>query len=100
MKIGSLALKGTFAAMLALTALRWMVPVPEPVAQRQRQVDIPGLYEPTPHVAERTFFLPVTEPPAPNAGAGEPADKGGRHGTGDEPSRRSGQFRPNPQQIP
>lgn len=75
MKIGSLAVKGTFAAMLGLTALRWMVPAPEPVAQRQ--VGMPGLDEPAPHAAERTFFLTVTEPPLPEAGAGKPADHRG-----------------------
>ena len=89
MKIGSLAMKGTFAAMLALTALRWMVPAPEPAARRQHQIEMPGLDESAPHVAERTFFLPVTEPPVQNAGAGEP---------GDDPSMRSGQSRTNPQQ--
>jgi len=86
MKIGSLALKGTFVAMLALTALRWMVPAPEPAAQRQSSM--PGLDLPTPHATERTFFLPVTEP-LPDAGAGEPADA---------PSSRSGQLDANPPQ--
>lgn len=88
MKIGSLALKGTFAAMLALTALRWMVPAPEPAAQRQRQVGVPSLDEAAPYVAERTFYLPVTEPSMQNAGEAE-----------DGPSGRSGQSRANPQQI-
>jgi len=87
MKIGSVALKTAFAGMLALTAVRWMVPVPAPVVQRQ--VDIPGLAETAPHAAERTFFLPVTEPALAEAAADEP----------DSASKRSDRSRPNPQQM-
>lgn len=65
MKIGSLALKGTFAAMLALTALRWMAPSPAPAAQAR--LDMPVLAPPGAHAGERTIFMPVTEPPAPAA---------------------------------
>lgn len=63
MKIGSLAMRTAFVALLVLAALRWMAPLPAPGAQSQAA--LPPLAAPTTHGGERTFFLPVTEPPAP-----------------------------------